>query len=234
MFSWLSICLFPLYYILSSIIFKWKTGLFMCMQTKIVRFMLFSQCDWWLVNYFSYRNSFVFLFPYASKRTAVSCGGFYYIFYWFALCSTSNCFWEYANIVSSALSSSRTSNFFAKHIFEENLCFFYLWFLKALMELLIYYIMLQSHFNQENNFLLTWMQKFNMHLMVNSDSEFFAQKTAPHRDFYNVRKVDTHIHHSACMNQKHLLKFIKSKLRKEPDEVDMAVFLISCLIIMLI
>eukprot|EP00191_Tetraselmis_sp_GSL018_P022328 CAMPEP_0177621418 /NCGR_PEP_ID=MMETSP0419_2-20121207/27575_1 /TAXON_ID=582737 /ORGANISM="Tetraselmis sp., Strain GSL018" /LENGTH=738 /DNA_ID=CAMNT_0019121335 /DNA_START=158 /DNA_END=2371 /DNA_ORIENTATION=- len=37
--------------------------------------------------------------------------------------------------------------------------------------------------------------------------------------FYNVRKVDTHIHHSACMHQKHLLRFIKSKLKKEPDEV---------------
>ncbi|KAJ6845737.1 AMP deaminase-like [Iris pallida] len=62
-------------------------------------------------------------------------------------------------------------------------------------------------------------QKFNLHLMLNADKEFLAQKTAPHRDFYNVRKVDTHVHHSACMNQKHLLRFIKSKLRKEPDEV---------------
>ncbi|KAG0500823.1 hypothetical protein HPP92_000895 [Vanilla planifolia] len=62
-------------------------------------------------------------------------------------------------------------------------------------------------------------QKFNLHLMLNTDREFLAQKTAPHRDFYNVRKVDTHVHHSACMNQKHLLRFIKSKLRKEPDEV---------------
>ncbi|GMI96430.1 ADENOSINE 5'-MONOPHOSPHATE DEAMINASE, EMBRYONIC FACTOR1 [Hibiscus trionum] len=62
-------------------------------------------------------------------------------------------------------------------------------------------------------------QKFNLHLMLNSDREFLAQKSAPHRDFYNVRKVDTHVHHSACMNQKHLLRFIKSKLRKEPDEV---------------
>lgn len=49
--------------------------------------------------------------------------------------------------------------------------------------------------------------------------EFLAQKSAPHRDFYNVRKVDTHVHHSACMNQKHLLRFIKLKLKKEPDEV---------------
>ncbi|XP_011095033.1 AMP deaminase isoform X1 [Sesamum indicum] len=62
-------------------------------------------------------------------------------------------------------------------------------------------------------------QKFKLHLMLNADREFLAQKSAPHRDFYNVRKVDTHVHHSACMNQKHLLRFIKSKLRKEPDEV---------------
>ncbi|GMH37954.1 hypothetical protein BSKO_05838 [Bryopsis sp. KO-2023] len=62
-------------------------------------------------------------------------------------------------------------------------------------------------------------QKFNLHVMMNADKEFFAQKSAPHRDFYNVRKVDTHVHHSACMHQKHLLRFIKSKLRKEPDEV---------------
>ena len=46
-----------------------------------------------------------------------------------------------------------------------------------------------------------------------------AHNPPPRRDFYNVRKVDTHIHHSACMHQKHLLRFIKSKLRKEPDEV---------------
>lgn len=62
-------------------------------------------------------------------------------------------------------------------------------------------------------------QKFSLHLMLNADREFMAQKSAPHRDFYNVRKVDTHVHHSACMNQKHLLRFIKSKLKKEPDEV---------------
>ena len=32
-------------------------------------------------------------------------------------------------------------------------------------------------------------------------------------------QVDTHVHHSACMHQKHLLRFIKSKLKKEPDEI---------------
>lgn len=64
-----------------------------------------------------------------------------------------------------------------------------------------------------------YLQKFRLHLLVTADREFVAQKSAPHRDFYNIRKVDTHVHHSACMNQKHLLRFIKSKLRKEPDEV---------------
>jgi len=38
----------------------------------------------------------------------------------------------------------------------------------------------------------------------------------PHRDFYNVRKIDNHVHHSACMNQKHLLRFIKYKLKTKP------------------
>lgn len=68
-------------------------------------------------------------------------------------------------------------------------------------------------------YIFIYTQKFNLHLMLNADREFLAQKSAPHRDFYNVRKVDTHVHHSACMNQKHLLRFIKSKLRKEPGEV---------------
>lgn len=34
-------------------------------------------------------------------------------------------------------------------------------------------------------------QKFNLHITLNADKEFLAQKSAPHRDFYNVRKVWT-------------------------------------------
>lgn len=41
----------------------------------------------------------------------------------------------------------------------------------------------------------------------------------PHRDWYNVRKCDTHVHHSACMNERHLLSFMKAKLALEPDDV---------------
>lgn len=61
--------------------------------------------------------------------------------------------------------------------------------------------------------------KFNLHILLNEERENEATKSVPHRDFYNVRKVDTHVHHSACMNQKHLLRFIKKKLRNNPDEV---------------
>jgi AMP deaminase len=62
-------------------------------------------------------------------------------------------------------------------------------------------------------------KSFDLHRLLNGQREVDEQKTVPHRDFYNVRKVDTHVHHSACMNQKHLLRFIKHKLRMCPDEV---------------
>lgn len=63
--------------------------------------------------------------------------------------------------------------------------------------------------------------RFHLYFLVNSYQETADCKKVPHRDFYNVRKVDTHVHHSACMNQKHLLRFIKSKMRKSPDEIVM-------------
>ncbi|XP_053346837.1 AMP deaminase 2-like isoform X2 [Clarias gariepinus] len=61
--------------------------------------------------------------------------------------------------------------------------------------------------------------KFQMHILLNEMKELAAQKQVPHRDFYNIRKVDTHIHASSCMNQKHLLRFIKRAIKKYPDEV---------------
>ncbi|KAK9389118.1 hypothetical protein V1515DRAFT_531509 [Lipomyces mesembrius] len=59
---------------------------------------------------------------------------------------------------------------------------------------------------------------WNLYVLMNEYQELADTKRNPHRDFYNVRKVDTHVHHSACMNQKHLLRFIKSKMKKCPDE----------------
>jgi len=39
------------------------------------------------------------------------------------------------------------------------------------------------------------------------------QKFKHQRDFYKVKKVDTHIHHSACMDVNLLLKYIKKKAK---------------------
>nr|XP_046221411.1 AMP deaminase 1-like isoform X1 [Oncorhynchus gorbuscha] len=63
------------------------------------------------------------------------------------------------------------------------------------------------------------MSKFNVHEMLNEMEEMKELKLNPHRDFYNCRKVDTHIHAAACMNQKHLLRFIKKSYRVDADRV---------------
>ncbi|XP_042217847.1 AMP deaminase 2-like isoform X3 [Homarus americanus] len=61
--------------------------------------------------------------------------------------------------------------------------------------------------------------KFQLHVLLNEMRELAAQKAVPHRDFYNIRKVDTHIHAASCMNQKHLLRFIKKAVKTQPDEI---------------
>lgn len=63
--------------------------------------------------------------------------------------------------------------------------------------------------------------KFELHCMLNEFKEMSQQKSVPHRDFYNVRKVDTHVHAASCMNQKHLLRFIKKKIKTNGDMVVM-------------
>ncbi|CAL4085550.1 unnamed protein product, partial [Meganyctiphanes norvegica] len=60
--------------------------------------------------------------------------------------------------------------------------------------------------------------KFQLHVLLNEMRELAAQKAVPHRDFYNIRKVDTHIHAASSMNQKHLLRFIKKAVKTQPDE----------------
>jgi AMP deaminase len=63
--------------------------------------------------------------------------------------------------------------------------------------------------------------KFELHGMVHTTTERNEMKSNCHRDFYNVRKVDTHIHHSAAMNAKFLLRFIRRKARLFPDDIVM-------------
>ncbi|KAF8158002.1 hypothetical protein B0H34DRAFT_657112 [Crassisporium funariophilum] len=66
--------------------------------------------------------------------------------------------------------------------------------------------------------------KFTMYSLLNEFQELADMKYLPRtqrmlRDFYNLRKVDTHVHHSSSMNQKHLLRFIKSKMKRSPEDV---------------
>ncbi|CAI7722060.1 AMP deaminase, putative [Plasmodium vivax] len=62
-------------------------------------------------------------------------------------------------------------------------------------------------------------QKFDFHLMFNGSLELRETANIKHRDFYNIRKVDAHVHHSACMQQKVLLRFIRDKYKTEPNTV---------------
>ncbi|XP_076800140.1 AMP deaminase 2-like isoform X2 [Clavelina lepadiformis] len=61
--------------------------------------------------------------------------------------------------------------------------------------------------------------KFQLHALLNETKELASQKEVPHRDFYNCRKVDTHIHASSCMNQKHLLRFMKKTMKMESPDI---------------
>lgn len=61
--------------------------------------------------------------------------------------------------------------------------------------------------------------KFNLHCLLNEQTETREQKGIPHRDLYNVRKIDTHVHAASAMNQKHILRFIKRKFKECGDEV---------------
>ena len=60
-----------------------------------------------------------------------------------------------------------------------------------------------------------------MHSLLNENLEIREQKELPHRDFYNCRKVDNHIHAAAMMNRLHVhangktaYEYIKSKSYK--------------------
>eukprot|EP01041_Mallomonas_annulata_P007224 gene7224-14733_t len=61
--------------------------------------------------------------------------------------------------------------------------------------------------------------KFKLHLLHNQTRENNSTKDIKHRDFNNVIKVDTHIHHTAMITQQQLLLFIKNKLHNFPNEI---------------
>ena len=61
--------------------------------------------------------------------------------------------------------------------------------------------------------------KFHLHSLLNENLEIREQKELPHRDFYNCRKIDNHIHAAACMNQKHLLRLILLEITHPSERI---------------
>ena len=56
--------------------------------------------------------------------------------------------------------------------------------------------------------------KFEMYSLNNDLKENEELKATHYRDFYNVRKVDTHIHAAGSMNTKHFLTFVRNAFKK--------------------
>ncbi|CAF3941564.1 unnamed protein product [Rotaria sordida] len=73
---------------------------------------------------------------------------------------------------------------------------------------------LQSYCHRRLQYLKT---KHELHTLLNEVKEWSEAKSASHRDFYNIRKVDTHIHAVASMHQKSLLTFMKKKMQVSSD-----------------
>lgn len=69
--------------------------------------------------------------------------------------------------------------------------------------------------------LKTLEQCYDMHIQLSGVQEVNVQKFIPHRDFDNVRKVDNHIHLSAAMTARMLLKFIREKAEQDGDRIVM-------------
>jgi AMP deaminase len=62
-------------------------------------------------------------------------------------------------------------------------------------------------------------ERYSLYSLLNGEEESLAQKRFPHRDFYNVVKVDGHVHATSMATQKHFLSYIKSKLKRCGDDV---------------
>lgn len=61
--------------------------------------------------------------------------------------------------------------------------------------------------------------RFQLHAHHNAKREALRQQETGGRDWYQVRKVDTHIHHSASFSQRQLMQFIRRKMSEENNMI---------------
>ncbi|KAK6589728.1 hypothetical protein RS030_1149 [Cryptosporidium xiaoi] len=63
------------------------------------------------------------------------------------------------------------------------------------------------------------LQSYQLYTLFNGKFENELTRNNIETGFYNVYKVDTHVHHSACMSQKHLLKYIRKCYMTDKDSI---------------
>ncbi|KAJ1957165.1 AMP deaminase [Linderina pennispora] len=59
--------------------------------------------------------------------------------------------------------------------------------------------------------------RWRLYMLLNEREETMQSKMVPHRDLYNVCKVDGHIHLASAITQANLARFMRTKLMTEPD-----------------
>lgn len=63
------------------------------------------------------------------------------------------------------------------------------------------------------------LHRFDLFQQLEGRTEVRENKSVPHRDFYNVRKVDQNFLLSGCVSQRQLNEFIWEKLNLEPNRI---------------
>ena len=69
--------------------------------------------------------------------------------------------------------------------------------------------------------LKTIIKRFELYEIENQNYEKKQVKMTKSMDYYRVRKIDNHIHHSACFTQTHMLEFIKKVYNRDKNRMIM-------------
>lgn len=77
-----------------------------------------------------------------------------------------------------------------------------------------------SNFNIIAEKRLTYLlEKYKLYLNLHSKNEVGNLKMVPHKDFYNVKKIDNNLCLYGCISTRNLNDFIVQKLKTEPDRI---------------
>lgn len=63
------------------------------------------------------------------------------------------------------------------------------------------------------------LQKYKLYLNLHSKDEMSRLKMVPHKDFYNLKKIDNNLYLYGCISTKNLNNFILRRLKLEPNRI---------------